>query len=214
MYTAKIIETTDNGKGYWKYLKIGVFENDKQIGEYKRNYSCFFDTFFPFKIGEDWFALYSEDYTATSVMSLPDCKKIATEQPDAFGFCPVEFFVPRKEFCTITRENLPDLHFWDYDISEDNKDDFVYDIKNSFVAGCVWGDDSSWKIQSLDLSEVKQGIIKRTDKFGYIVKPYKSSLSDCICIPEYSYEDGEEDKGPYCIKISVVKTFGVDGKEY
>ena len=49
MYTAKVIEEIDNGKGYWKSLKIGIFDKDEnQIGEYKRNYSSFLTTFYPF----------------------------------------------------------------------------------------------------------------------------------------------------------------------
>jgi len=40
-----------------------------------------------------------------------------------------------------------------------------------FVSGCAWGDDSSWKIQFLDLSEAHKGIIKRDSRFGYIEMP-------------------------------------------
>lgn len=34
--------------------------------------------------------------------------------------------------------------------------------------GCYWGDDTSWKVQYLDLSRVQQGIISRDDRFGYV----------------------------------------------
>jgi hypothetical protein len=37
-----------------------------------------------------------------------------------------------------------------------------------FVWGCVWGDDSSWKVQHLDLSRVQHAEIKREEKFGYL----------------------------------------------
>ena len=37
-----------------------------------------------------------------------------------------------------------------------------------FVWGCEWGDDSSWKIQYLDLRKVQQGVIVRSDRFGYV----------------------------------------------
>jgi hypothetical protein len=36
------------------------------------------------------------------------------------------------------------------------------------VAGCVWGDDSSKKIQYLDLSHISEGIIHRDERFGYV----------------------------------------------
>ena len=79
----------------WNYLTIGIFENDHQIGAYTRKYPNFYNTFFPFQVDEKWYALYSSDYTATSVMELPSCKQIATEPSCAFGFCPVDFYIPR-----------------------------------------------------------------------------------------------------------------------
>jgi hypothetical protein len=45
-----------------------------------------------------------------------------------------------------------------------------------FVAGCIWGDDSSWKIEFLDLSEIASGVIKRDARFGYIEMPDRMSL--------------------------------------
>jgi len=37
-----------------------------------------------------------------------------------------------------------------------------------FVWGYVWGDDSSWKVQHLDLSAIQDGVIRRDDRFGYL----------------------------------------------
>jgi len=37
-----------------------------------------------------------------------------------------------------------------------------------FVWGCIWGDDSSWKVQYLDLSAVRHGVIHRDERFGYL----------------------------------------------
>lgn len=37
-----------------------------------------------------------------------------------------------------------------------------------FVWGCIWGDDSSWKVQYLDLSDVPKGEIRREERFGYV----------------------------------------------
>lgn len=37
-----------------------------------------------------------------------------------------------------------------------------------FVWGCVWGDDSSWKVQALDLSRVTDGVFVRDARFGYV----------------------------------------------
>jgi len=49
-----------------------------------------------------------------------------------------------------------------------------------FVSGCAWGDDSSDKLEFLDLSEVADGIIKRDQRFGYFVLPKSTSLKDAI----------------------------------
>ena len=38
-----------------------------------------------------------------------------------------------------------------------------------FVWGCVWGDDSSWKVQHLDLSRVGEGELTRDERFGYVM---------------------------------------------
>ncbi len=40
-----------------------------------------------------------------------------------------------------------------------------------FVFGCVWGDDSSMKVQYLDLSRITEGILVRDDRFGYVEMP-------------------------------------------
>src|SRR5260370_38013792 len=68
-YVAREIERIDKGSGRWNYLKIGVFEREMDlletegtlIGSYERNYGSFYQTFFPFKQEEQWYALYSRD---------------------------------------------------------------------------------------------------------------------------------------------------------
>ncbi len=37
-----------------------------------------------------------------------------------------------------------------------------------FVWGCHWGDDTSWKVQYLDLSGIQDGVISREERFGYL----------------------------------------------
>jgi hypothetical protein len=58
-------------------------------------------------------------------------------------------------------QELPGSHYWNDD-NEWPTGDF------GFVWGCVWGDDTSWKVQYLDLSRVQQGEIKRDERFGYV----------------------------------------------
>ena len=57
-----------------------------------------------------------------------------------------------------------------------------YPPTHAFVAGCYWGDDSSWKIQYIDVSRIDEGIIKRDERFGYIELPSNLSLKKAINI--------------------------------
>jgi hypothetical protein len=242
-FYAKVLEPISNGPGYWNSLRVGIFQrpeadikvegysnpvvsdNDTQIGEYKRNYSSMFRTFHPFQLRGTWYALYSRDYTCTRIMSLPDCRDIGGEEPDSWGFCPVDFWVPPLHYieslhdegcprddkrghtpdhtksctCGIVHdpdkcptvnktlwENIPGANRsctckerWD----EYNKTHHVWhfpDRVHGFIAGCIWGDDSSWKIEYLDLNRADEGIIKREARFGYIAMPDHLHLDKAI----------------------------------
>jgi hypothetical protein len=201
-YFAKPVKTIDNGPGYGAHYMIGVFtwngtELDRetgkivphaeQIGEYKRNYG-FLDTFHWFtKDGKDY-ALYSKDYTATRVMELPSCKDLGGEEPDSCGFCPVEFYVPSYVVHEFKRDPLKGTQFRMYEpgpkeFEEGEVSKPVTSLLHDpfgFVAGCVWGDDTSWKIEFIDLSEADKGILRHDDRFGYIELPGKSGLRDVI----------------------------------
>jgi hypothetical protein len=148
-YSIKTKEKTTK-PGCWNHLQVEILENDKIIGSYLRNYPSIYNTFVPFTRQNKDYALYSKDYVCTSVMSLPDCKEIASEKGSSFGFCPVDFFIP------------------EYPEEPNRTGDF------GFVAGCIWGDDSSWKVQLLDLRAIEQGILKRIN-FNYHELPDKSN---------------------------------------
>lgn len=228
-YIAKVVSEIDNGKNYWKYLNVGVFkvENDveEQIGEYKRNYSSFYNTFCHFqKDGKD-FALYSLDYTITRIMELPSCKDIGGEEPSAGGFCPTDYFVPtyieqETSWETINQngEKIGGQHSKHRLNNPKEKDlienvesrEFLYQATDEpckitttnrpltplsyypfgFVAGCIWGDDSSWKIQYLDLSQVEKGLVEREERFGYIELLEGLQLKDAIDLTGYLEETG------------------------
>lgn len=194
-YYAKVIAVEETKPGCWEYLRVGIFDRqDNQLGEYKYNYHNISRTFHPFELRGKWYALYSRDYTATRVMTLPDCKDIGGEEPESWGFCPVDYYVPTLEYIeSVHKEGCPRgsetpdytkactcptpmEHIWRFP-----------DRIHGFVAGCVWGDDSSWKIQYLDLSRVEEGIIKREERFGYIELAYRSNLEDAV----YLDSDGD-----------------------
>ena len=142
MFTAEVIDKLkrkpSNGG-----CTIGIFniETGEQVGSYERNYP-FMNTFHAFKSNGKWYALYSKHYTATRVMSLPDCKDLGGEEPSSVGFCPVEYYVPNSEA-----------------IGEEEGQEGNISGSFGFIAGCVWGDDTSLKLQYLDLSNIKNGLI-------------------------------------------------------
>lgn len=88
------IETddVDHGKGYWKTQIVTIFKEGEPVGNYEYAYSRK-PPWLPFTQNGKDYALYAEHYTATSVMALPSCEKVASEEPSTWGFCPVAFTV-------------------------------------------------------------------------------------------------------------------------
>jgi len=162
----------ENGKGCWGYNKVEIFKKEnnkeKKIGEYVRNYhSHIKETFEPFTQNGKDYALFSKNYTCTELMELPSCKIIGGEKPGQSGFCPVELYVPSDLDLFKTEESYQEEKADWLTGSPDLKLFPVFEGLFGFVAGCVWGDDSSWKLEFINLKDVANGIIDRTDKFGY-----------------------------------------------
>lgn len=190
-------KTVKSRPGCWDTLEVLVFLNEKegkkQIGSYNRNYHCMYNTFVPFTQNGKDFALYSPEYTRTRIMALPSCKDIGGEEPDSEGFCPVDFFVPiyRKAKCRFKLPKdekeceeevwlIEDDCFNEKELKDLCEIEPVTSCDFGFIAGCVWGDDLTWKIQYLDLSKASEGILERDERFGYIHLPEKIMLKDTI----------------------------------
>lgn len=177
---ATVVETA---AGYGNTLDIDVFSaSGKKIANYARNYSNLYQTFEPFRQGSRMLALISSDYTATSVLDLQSGEVIASETPESDGFCPVGFYVP--DWWDINDGSIvPGEKNWDED-NEEPRGNF------GFVWGCIWGDDSSWKVQYLDLSQIQKGVIVREERFGYIELATNAKLDpkDFISCHYYSGE--------------------------
>jgi hypothetical protein len=220
-YLARAIESVERGPGIWNGLRVGVYRvqdgREERIGEYSRNYGTNFDCFFPFRRNGADYALFSPDYTCTRVMELPSCKDLGGEEPESGGFCPVEYYVPsfvRHEFRSPSLAAPFVQTIWepkDADLLERTVDGCAYRplgpltyVPFGFVAGCYWGDDSSWKVQYLDLSRAHQGVVKRDERFGYIVLPTRLGLADAIVMR------GAETEDPL-ISIAVEKGFRLSG---
>lgn len=77
-----------------------------------------------------------------------------------------------------------------------------------FVSGCIWADDSSWKVQYLDLSRADEGVLMRDDRFGYIELQEDVRLKDAIDMSDYGFDWGESISKN--IRINIVQHFNLE----
>jgi len=148
---------------YGDTCRVEILDGERVVFAYDRNYRML-DTFEPFRQDGRDYALISPNYTATSVVDLSTGTIIAGEAPHGGGFCPVGFYVP--DWWDVheklgTANNLPGSSRWRAE-NEWPTGDF------GFVVGCHWGDDSTMKVQYLDLSRIREGVLVREERFGYI----------------------------------------------
>jgi len=162
----------------------------ERVCKYERNYGLL-DTFEPFRQGGRDFALISQHYTGTSVLDLATGRVIAEEPVSPTGFCPVGYYVP-DWWDVHDGSVIPGNEYWSAD-KEWPAGDF------GFVWGCVWGDDSSWKVQHLDLSKSMSGVIRRDERFGYVELATDGYRSPCFS-PEVAPPPRGSDPPPF-IKI-------------
>lgn len=76
-----------------------------------------------------------------------------------------------------------------------------------FVSGCVWGDDSTLKIQYLDLKDAARGVLRREERFGHIMLPEDLDLRKAIDMSDYAYDLSDPES--FTIKITHSQEFDV-----
>jgi hypothetical protein len=193
------VDAIPSHKGAWSTTKISIYSADelseRKLGEYMRNYPGFgIETWFPFSRGPKDYALYSPDYTCTRIMELPSCRDIGGEDPHAHGFCPVELYVPEIKGYKKLSDESGSYHFKEYKEPSNM----------AFVAGCFWGDDSSWKIQCFDISQVESGILHRDERFGYLALPEGLTLAQSISIRR------DEEMGLLYAEMAVMQNYDLN----
>ncbi|MEM7224879.1 MAG: hypothetical protein AAF495_18005 [Pseudomonadota bacterium] len=155
------VSTVESTCGTWNTLRVDILDQAGRVAvSYERNHPSLYRTFEPFRQGERMLALISSDYTATSVIDLGTGEVLAAEEPSSLGFCPAGFYVP-DWWDVHDGRILPGSTNWSGDLE-------VPTGNFGFVWGCVWGDDSSWKVQYLDLTHVQEGKLLRDERFGYV----------------------------------------------
>lgn len=194
------VEQVTSPEGRWDTTHVEVLDDSgRVVTDYSRNHPSLYQTFEPFRQGDKIFALISSNYTATSVVDLATGAIVASEEASPQGFCPVGFYVP--DWWDINDGSiLPGSMHWNADM-ELPAGDF------GFVWGCIWGDDSSWKVQFLDLSKVQYGEIHRDDRFGYIALAESPRL-DVKELIQCSFFQGKR-----MVTFAILETFDLQSGE-
>lgn len=185
----------------WNVVDVEILQDDRVIGRYTRGYPAYSErTFHPFKHEGVWYTLYSESYTKLQVARLqndqgeptfePWCEDSGGTHP---GFCPTEVYIPQvKEHLRSYRMGDEEVEYWqaiwdaqsEYNEPEEEGEPPPKETKLSFASfgflcGCYWGDDSSWKIRFIDLSQVHNKVMKISERWGYCPLPAKP-LRECV----------------------------------
>lgn len=180
--------------GCWDIVNVEVFFDGDPIGSYTRTLPSFVkETFFPFKQGGEWYVLYSADYTATRVAKVVEGKfeDWCGEDASSFGFCPVEFYVPKyktieEKGTTVEmfdNEYDDGVNYQEYlDLGQKEEVGYLGETycEYGFLSGCVWGDDSSMKLRFIDLSNIENKELKIEERFGYFELPSSLTLKECV----------------------------------
>ncbi len=202
------VEGIETRKECWNTRRIHIFDRGQnEIGSFERNYPNFgVETFEPFMSGGRWYALYSPHYEKTAVMTLPECELWCEVEGD--HFCPTEHFVPRYYVHEFESNDKTHAFVVTEEDGSDEDAKFTEYHPFGFVSGCVWGDDSSWKIQYLDLSEIGEKRIEKLAKFGYV--EISGTLREAVVIDAYESKDG-----PHAIQINQLRRYAFkDGEEF
>jgi hypothetical protein len=203
-HSYRIVAKSIHARGTWGSTEISIYTADgffkRRLGGYTRNYPAHgMGTWYPFSRGTKDYALYSPDYTCTRVMELPGCKDIGGEAPSPGGFCPVEFY-------------LPEIRYFEKRPDPKKQGSFFYHAMTQpsnivFVAGCFWGDDSSWKVQCLDISQVESGVITRDERFGYVPMPEEVTLAQSASL------ELDEESGAVIATLAVMQKYDLNTGE-
>jgi hypothetical protein len=188
-FRMQVAKYPEDKKGHWPTSALLIFKGEKLLGGYRRLYPSYAkETFAPFEWKGQWYALYSANYTCTRVLRLNEesLEDWCGEAPGGQGFCPTEFYAPQVYVIETDGDetwciNEPSMY--------DSYDEFAAEAQLTespirytgfaFLAGCVWGDDSAWKLRYIDYSKVDERILSIDERFGYHELP-NGTLPQCV----------------------------------
>lgn len=145
---------------------------------------------------EEYPKITQERYDSYYKKYQPDAK-VGDPMPGA-GFCPADFYVPdfyddeedNPDAVQKEKKSVDDLIASMENFSPENRKDvwgkeyleelaWQYSGNWGVYSGCVWGDDSSWKLRYVDLSRIDEGIVITDERFGYVELP-SGKLRDLV----------------------------------
>jgi hypothetical protein len=143
----------------------------------------------------------TEKYVAAVKRSNPESTLEVGDPVPGSGFCPSGFYVP-DFFDDFNPTSYSTVDAMEKDIksvtealaySGDDEEkqlfgagwceEYLWSSSGQWgvYSGCVWGDDSSYKLRYVDLSKVSEGIVITDDRFGYVELP-EGKLKDLVVL--------------------------------
>lgn len=188
-FTLKSVKYPGDQPGHWPTSALLIYRGSTLLGGYRRLYpSHAKETFMPFYWAGKWYALYSANYTCTRVLRLnaDSLEDWCGEEPAGTGFCPTSFYTPRMFEAMFGDSSITCL---ESSTSYASHAEFLADADDhggqvsypgfGFLCGCVWGDDSDWKLRYVDYSKVAEKVLVIDERFGYHPLPNRP-LAECI----------------------------------
>lgn len=188
-----------------------IRKNNEILGGFTRDYSSFAaEIFKPFYWEGQWYATYSHSYTTLRVMRINEnsiedwCGE--PEDKEGFGFCPVEVVLPlaykgkcqgymnhfwlhsfdSEEEAIAHKRRFGEITYLDAKEQHTQVSDVPYFMGVGIYSGCIWGDDSNWKIRYIDYRKVAQKEVLIKEAFSYVEQPIDRKLADCIQCMQYN----------------------------
>lgn len=204
-----LTQVVEGRPGTWRTIDCQLIHRDTGYTVHSWTYmysseSAVWNTVHPFEHQGRWYVTYSSAYTRLSVFNITDQYEAWTDEGGAGGFCPVAVAIPWKH--TDVRpehERSHNLTMWSWlpRIGDQYEGDASFRASAAdfgFYSGCIWGDDSSWKLRYLDFSRLSEGIVVASDAFGYIPLPTSMTIQDCV---ELDYVEEDEDRKVFALAV-------------
>jgi hypothetical protein len=190
-------------KNHWGTIRCAVHRctdsegltSDNQVVSFEYNYSSGIkDIFQPFMSSDGkWYCLYTEKYTQLSLARLDGgFEHLDSTTGGSDGFCPVECAIPwelkyeNKYIEDPAHKTCYDYSFDPIELMSEYEDGteesgHLRHTDFGFYCGCVWGDDTSWKLKFLDLRQVPEGkLLVDEAALGYHPLPRGLSIKKAV----------------------------------